>query len=466
MRLSARPSITVRLTLLFVIASSTVLLALGVVIASAVEQHFEDLDMEVLAGKMELTRRTLEAVKSHEDLQGLSQQLDHSLIGHQGLELMVISANQTLIFASPNASFPVRLIATSASQSPMRPLLWQHQEQTYRAIAAALPTGAGGDSRVMVAVATDIAHHQHFMHSFLLTLWAFVLGAAVLTGVLGWVAARRGLAPLRAMREQTRGVTAQQLSHRLPVASVPRELAELAQSLNDMLARLEEAFARLSDFSSDIAHELRTPVSNLMTQTQVALSRARSADEYRAILESNAEEFEHMARMIADMLLLAKAENGLVVPHRETLKLADELAALFDYYDAVAEEKGLGLALEGDAEVDADRPMLRRALGNLLSNALRHATPGSTVRVTVGAAEDAVWIAIENVGEPIGAEYLERVFDRFFRVDPSRQRAGEGSGLGLAITRSIVIAHGGTITAASSAASTRFTIRLPRRALA
>ena len=144
--------------------------------------------------------------------------------------------------------------------------------------------------------------------------------------------------------------------------------------------RLEEAFLRLSDFSSDIAHELRTPVSNLMTQTQVALSRARNADDYRSILESNAEEFEHMARMISDMLLLAKAENGLVVPHRETLQLGAEVRALFDYYDAVAEEKGITLMLEGDAEISADRLMLRRALGNLLSNAVRHATPGSSVR--------------------------------------------------------------------------------------
>src|SRR5674476_814655 len=122
-----------------------------------------------------------------------------------------------------------------------------------------------------------------------------------------------------------------------------------------MLARLEEAFRRLSDFSSDIAHELRTPVSNLMTQTQVALSKARSADEYRGILESNVEEFERMTRMISDMLLLAKAENGLVAPNRETVNMADEVRILFDYYEAVTAEKGLHLTLEGDAEVSADR---------------------------------------------------------------------------------------------------------------
>src|SRR5665811_1555660 len=195
------------------------------------------------------------------------------------------------------------------------------------------PSNMNERSKMIVTVATDIVHHQAFFRSFLQTLWLFVAGAAALTGLLGWAVARRGLGPLRAMREQAQVVTAQQLSYRLPVESAPLELAELAQSLNDMLARLEEAFRRLSDFSSDIAHELRTPVTNLMTQTQVALSRTRSAEEYRSILESNAEEFEHMGRMISDMLLLAKAENGLVVPSRETVNLATQVRALFDYYD-------------------------------------------------------------------------------------------------------------------------------------
>ena len=463
MRLIGRASITRRLTLLFALASSAVLLALGMVIASSVEKHFEDLDMEVLSGKLELTRHALASVRSHDDLQGLAQQLDDSLVGHHGLEVMVISANQTVLFATHHARFSPQLVASSVSQPPYRPVLWTLAGQTYRAVAVEMATGTHNDAKVMVAVATDIAHHQLYMRSFLQTLWQFVAGAALLTGLLGWVAVRRGLAPLRAMREQAQVVTAQQLSQRLPVASVPLELAELAQSLNDMLARLEEAFVRLSDFSSDIAHELRTPVSNLMTQTQVALSRARNADDYRSILESNAEEFEHMARMISDMLLLAKAENGLVVPHRETLQLGSEVRALFDYYDAVAEEKGISLALEGDAEISAERLMLRRALGNLLSNAVRHATPGSSVRVLISANADQVLIAMENQGDTIAQEFLERVFDRFFRVDPSRQRASEGTGLGLAITRSIVLAHGGSIAVTSDAGLTRFTMTLPRK---
>ena len=462
MRLTGRPSITGRLTLLFVSASSAVLLALGLVIASSVEKHFEQQDMDVLNGKMELARHTLEQWRLPDELPRITQQLNNALVGHHGLEVIVLDPTRHAIFATPGANIPHKLAAASAANQSHRPFTWALEDHRYRAIAAEFPTGLADRSGMIVAVSLNIAHHQAFMSSFLQTLWLFVAGAAALTGFLGWAVARHGLAPLRAMREQAQVVTAQQLSHRLPVESVPVELAELAQSLNEMLARLEEAFHRLSDFSSDIAHELRTPLSNLMTETQVALSRQRSADDYRSILESNAEELEHMARMISDMLLLAKAENGLVVPNRETIDLAVEVQALFEYYDAVAEEKRLTLSLDGDAEVSADRLMLRRALGNLLSNAVRHSTENSTIHVEIRMNPKSVLLYMRNSGDSIPSEYRQRVFDRFFRVDPSRQRSSEGSGLGLAITKSIISAHGGTISVESMGDATTFTLSLPR----
>ena len=418
--------------------------------------------MEALTSKMKLVRHTLEKLQSQNDLVRVAQQLDNALIGHHGLDVIIFGAKQEVIFASPNASVPIPLVSASAGRIPERAFTWTLEQRRYRAIAAELPTGIKDRSRVVVAVSLDLAHNQSFMRSFLRTLWLFVAGAAALTGVLGWAAARRGLAPLRAMREQAQVVTAQQLSHRLPVESAPIELAELAQSLNDLLARLEEAFHRLSDFSSDIAHELRTPVSNLMTETQVALSRPRSASEYRSILESNSEEFEHMARMISDMLLLAKAENGLPAQNRKTVNLAAEVRALFDYYEAVAEEKGLRLTLAGEAKVSADHLMLRRALGNLLSNAVRHSAVNSDIHVAIGADAETVSIGMTNTGDTIPPEYLERVFDRFCRVDHSRQHRSEGTGLGLAIARSIINAHGGCISVASHGGVTVFTIKLPR----
>lgn len=462
MSVPARVSMTARLTVLFVLVSTSVLLVLGFVVAAAVEKHFEEQDKEVLIGKMGLVQHTLEKLRSMGDLDGVMQSLDDALVGHHGLDVMVVGADQQLLFSSTQHPFALDLVRGTASRSPMQPTLWLRDGQHYRGIAAPVATGLADGLPVTVAVAIDIVHHQEFMQSFQRTLWAFIAAAAALAGVLGWAAARHGLAPLRNMREQTNAVTAQHLSYRLPVQAMPVELSQLAQSLNDMLSRLEAAFGRLTAFSSDIAHELRTPVSNLMTETQVALSRERSTAEYQRILESNAEEFDHLGRMIADMLLLAKADNGLFIPNLQTLQLASEVRALFDYYDAVADEKGVKFTLEGDGTLGADRLMLRRALGNLLSNAIRHATPHTAVEVSIQAGVKSIEICVLNTGDAIAPEHLERVFERFFRVDPSRQISSEGTGLGLAITKSIVAAHGGTITVTSSDKDTVFRVFLPR----
>jgi len=461
--LSGKISITRRVTLLFVAASSAVLLALGFVVATAVDRHFEQQDVEHLEGKLALARDTLTTLKSPGDLTFVVQLLDASLAGDLDSEMLIVGFNGSVLFATGRIQFPLDQVFDSAKKRPLQPLVWRIGKQNYRVMTAVLPTGISPESRMVIAVATSITPHEAFMRSFLYTLWLFVASAAVLTGVLGWAAARRGLAPLRTMRQQAQVVTAQQLGNRLQVDSMPVELAELAQSFNDMLARLEDAFKRLSDFSSDIAHELRTPVTNLMTQTQVALSKNRDVEEYRDILASNADELDHMSRMISDMLLLAKAENGLVVPNRKIVHLATEARTLFDYYEAVAEEKGLQFALQGDATVSADQLMLRRALANLLSNAIRHATANSILRVHLSHDAKAVWISVENTGETIAPEHLERIFDRFFRVDRSRQHNSEGNGLGLAITKSIVLAHGGTIHASSISDTTRFTIWLPHQ---
>jgi two-component system heavy metal sensor histidine kinase CusS len=387
--------------------------------------------------------------------------LDNSLIGHHSLEVMVLDSKGRVIFSTSTGGLSLEIVVDSANRKPDQPMIWRLGEKAYRGLVSKLPTGDSGQPKVTVAVAMGMVHHEAFMQSFRQTLWVFVGCAAVLTGFLGWLVARHGLSPLRAMREQTRAITAHRLNQRLSVRSIPSELGELAHSLNEMLTRLEEAFLRLSGFSSDIAHELRTPVSNLMTQTHVVLSRTRSADEYRGILESNAEEFEHMARMISDMLLLAKSENELLVPNRESVDLSNEVLALFDYYEAIADERQIHLDVEGEGEVVADRLMLRRAIGNLLTNAIRHSVVNSSIKVNIKETPRGVRVEVVNQGDPIPEEFLERIFDRFFRVDPSRQRTTEGTGLGLAIAKSIVTAHSGTISAASSGKQTVFTIDLP-----
>jgi len=457
----ARRSLTARLTLLFAGVSTTVLLLLGLLVGILVERHFVEMDLMLLQGKLELVRQAFAHSRPQSAGDDLAQRLDPALVGHQDLAVEVRGGDRTLLYSSRDAMVPGRLWASRGEGN--EPVVWEAADgRRYRGISRTLSAPTAGDAGVLVAAAIDLAHHEHFMRSFRQALWTVVTLAALLSGFLGWLVARRGLAPLRDICSVAAGITAARLDQRLTAAAIPQELAEVVQTLNDMLARLEESFRRLANFSSDLAHELRTPVSNLLTQTQVTLARERSADEYREVLASNAEELERLSRTVADMLFLARADNDLLVPHRELIELADEVGSLFDFYEALAEDRGLQLQKSGSAIVRGDRLMLRRAIGNLLSNAVRHASPGGrvTVRVEVSVSGEAV-VSVANSGETIAPENLPRLFDRFWRVDGSRQHAGEGAGLGLSIARSIARAHHGDILVSSGSGLTVFELRLP-----
>ena len=458
-------SITFRLTLFFSTASTAVLLVVGYLIGTLVEAHFEELDLMELNGKLELVGHTLAKARTPTDMAVVPQNLADALVGHPGLSVAVVGPDRNLLFKSSGAVFPTALLENRPPEDlamRARPVVWEQDGQGYRGIAAAAVTGIAGQPPVTVVVAVNIEHHRIFMEAFHKRLWLAIAASIALTALLGWIAARRGLAPVRELADMTQGISANRLGDRLPPESVPTELIDLAIAFNDMLARLEGSFRRLSDFSSDLAHELRTPISNLMTQTQVAISKARSADQYREVLYSNLEEYERLARMIADMLFLAKADNGLIVPSSEMVDLATEVRELFGFYEAFAEEQGVSLVLAGAGVVRGDRLMIRRALSNLLSNAIRHTPRDGSVKVLIDQRKSGeTQLTVDNPGEDIEPEHLPRLFDRFYRVDRSRQKASEGAGLGLAITKSIVEAHQGTIRISSSNGSTRFAITFP-----
>lgn len=462
---AGRRSLTFRLTLLFAVLSTAVLTALGALVGVLVERHFVELDMELINGKIELLEHAVEKVRSPHELALLPAQLDEALVGHGGLMVKLLGPDGATVFATPGAEFPEALLKSADSARPVPPVIWEtaaHVPQ--RGSVALAHTGMAGAAPVVLAVATDISHHVHFMTSFRTTLWAIIVAAVLLTSFLGWLVTRRGLAPLQALRQRAAAITSQRLDHRLSLDAVPAELIDLTNTLNDMLARLEESFRRLSDFSSDLAHELRSPVSNLLTETQVMLSKARTPDEYRDVLASNAEELERLSRMISDMLFLAKADNHLIVPDRRPVDLAAEVRGVLDYYEGLAEENGIALSATGSGQVSGDRLMLRRAISNLLSNAIRHTPRSGRIVIAIAMPEgdvSVVKLSVSNSGSAIAPEHLPRLFDRFYRVDASRERYSEGAGLGLAITLSILRAHGGEARVRSVAGTTTFELILP-----
>ncbi|GLR25611.1 heavy metal sensor histidine kinase [Limnobacter litoralis] len=455
-----RTSLTLRLTLLFTLISTLVLLTLGGTINSLVEQHFVKLDSELLNGKLSLVRAALAECKSAKELQKLPPRLNDALIGHHGLSVEILEPlSGIVIFAHRPEGLPANIAALPLNKVMKKETT--RNGEPIRYLGGQANAAYANSPTLIVALASNLNEHEAFMHSFRITLWVIVLSAALVSGLLGWAAVRRGLAPLNEIRKNTAAITANKLSQRLLTAHMPAELAQVTLTLNEMFARLEDSFQRLSHFSSDIAHELRTPVNNLLTQTQVTLSKNRSIEEYRDVLASNAEEFERLSRTIRDMLFLAKADHGLVIPNPLPVHLHEEVQGVLDFYEPLTDDKKITVTLTGESTVRGDSAMLGRAISNLISNAVRHTPEGGYINVSITSERNRVCLSVINSGQTIAQEHLKKLFDRFYRTDASRQRDSEGSGLGLPITRSIVKMHGGDVSVRSENENTQFDIWLP-----
>ena len=450
-------SLTLRLALPYALATVLLLLATGGYLLYVIDRHFIEQDAAELHGKLTLASRLVAKAHGEGRRDELPLQLDDALVGHHHLSLRLTQAG-TAPYAWGHGGFPATLDA-AANAEAAKLQSWQDGDRHYRGVALRLPATDGGGT---LAVAVDIAHHRAYFAEVRLALGIALALAALLALAVGWLVARVGLAPLRQTAQLAREISAERLDRRIPAEHVPPELEDLATSFNAMLDRLQDAILRLSAFAADLAHEMRTPVSNLMMQTQVTLAQARDADTYREVLVSNLEEYERLARTIGDMLFIAKADNGLIVPSRETVDLVPELGELFEFFEPLADERGVRLVMRGSARAHGDRAMLRRALSNLVSNAIRYTTPGGEVTVTLVQAGDAASMTIANPCAPIADADLARLFERFHRGDAARRDGGDGTGLGLAIVRAIVQAHGGTITAQRTVDGISFEVLLPR----
>lgn len=453
--LRARLSLTARLTIFFAAMASFVVLGLGTLVFLAVNQHFADMDHEALAEKRLLIEDILQRASSADDAR---RRLEETLGFRGDLLAEVSTADGGVIYRSPSTASSAVAAAHDAGLqrgrmdrgAPLRSLSFASKTEF-----SALP--------VAVWMGLDTHLHAQFLRLMQRGLLAYMAVAIALSALLAWLAARQALAPLQHIRSRAAVVAGSRLDERMPVASVPPEMAELARELNQMLDRLQQDFERLAEFSADIAHELRTPLTNLLTQTQVTLSTARDPATYQDVLGSNAEELEWLGRMVSDMLFLAKAEHGIDLPDRERFSAHDDAHALLEFHAAVAEEKCISMTVEGAGDIVGDRSMFRRAISNLLSNALRHAPEGGTVRIRIENDTRTTTVSVENTGEDIPPDALPRLFDRFYRAGSARTHAGSGgTGLGLAIVQAIAHIHGGTVSATSADGYTCFAVVFPR----
>jgi two-component system heavy metal sensor histidine kinase CusS len=300
-----------------------------------------------------------------------------------------------------------------------------------------------------IQIALDISYQQMLLKQWQSNFFVGILFLTLIAIFTGFFIARRGMNSLWELIQKTKALSASSLHQKIDLALWPSELKKLGVAFNDLFDRVEKSFSRLNQFSADLAHELRTPINNIMGQTEIALSKVKSAEEYQNLLGSNLEELQRISEIIENLLFLARAENHEIDLAKTKLRVADEIRLLCDFYQILADEKNIRMILEGDAEIFANSVMFRRAISNLLKNALKYSLENSEIKITIQRDRDHVKIMIQDEGIGIAADHLPHVFTRFYRVDEARSHHSGGTGLGLAIVKSIVELHQGLISISS-----------------
>lgn len=429
-------------------------------------QELDSQARERLRGKLEQVQYALIEEPDVGAISADAHGLNDLLIGHNELHIAVSRPGSGVALASFSviARESLTRVRREIGQDPY--MNWRAGDGSRLLSLAAQGRVRNGET-VAVVVTVDRRADDKLKASFLRTALLVALPIALALVVVGdWWIARRGLRPLFRLRQAVTSVTTRDLSYRLEDNGLPAELREVATAFNRMLARLEDGVSRLFQFSGDLAHEMRTPISNLLGKTQVTLSKARSADEYRSVLESNAEELERLSRLVDDMLFLAQVDHAQAALRWEAVDLKQEATHVAEFFESVAEEQEVTVRVDGSGVIQADRLMIRRAISNLVSNAIRHTPRGRSVTVRITETPDtSASVSVLNTGESISPEHLPRLFERFYRADPGRARTQGGTGLGLAIVKSIMILHGGNANAESGPGGiTSFHLVFPNRA--
>ena len=317
----------------------------------------------------------------------------------------------------------------------------------------------GDSATIVVGRSVDDALEllQHYRNTI---AQAVILGALAALA-LSYLLVHRGLRPLHRITEEAGRINVEGLHVRFDPGGVSPELRELSQSMNGMLSRLEQGFELLSQYTENLAHDLRTPVNNLRGQTEVLLSRRRSAEEYQGLLVSNLEEYERLSRMIENILFLARAGNATIAVRRADLNLDEQLHQVAAYFEGLADESGVTLRVTAAGSIRADAELFRRAISNLLANSLRYTPRGQAIELSTERTADGTVVRVSNPGPAIAPEHLDRIFERFYRVDEARSNSSDSTGLGLAIVRSIMELHQGKATAENRDGLVRFSLFFP-----
>lgn len=446
-------SITFRLTLLYTLSTAGILAACCVLVYWMLARNVDHLAGQFLEDEVHDIRTALRefhsnprAMDAEINMEGLYPNYYARVMDGQGRNLAVTPHMGEVV---KSFQFPRPVQAT---ESPRQFTKTRANDGRWYLLASAWgQVGPAGGTQMVVQVALDVSKEERLIQNFGQRLAEVVLLGLCLSAAAGVAVAGMGMRPLTKITSAAQRIGPTQLHERIGSMHWPQELTALAEAFDEMLDRLEDSFARLSQFSADMAHELRTPINNLMGEAEVSLSKPRTTEEYQRVLASSLEECGRLSRLIESMLFLARAENAETELKRSPLDARREMETVREFYDGVAEEQGVEVACAGDGQLNADPLLFRQALGNLLSNALHYTPRDGKVLISVAPSREG-WmdISVTDTGTGIDPEHLPRIFDRFYRADRSRSQHPQGLGLGLAIVKSILALHGGTVAIKST----------------
>ncbi len=462
-------ALTARIVGGYTLAAAVILSSSAFFLYRGLEQGFVVEDTELLSDQIEQVRGLV--AKGEGDLED-TRQFILGAAGVRNLEKYygrLLDEHGAVIAETPGMDRVAPATAgfstpISAGEELKEVIYWHDSQGIFALLGSAQIVRSGGGEPWVFQIALDADHVAEWLGEYRERLYWMIGGGTFVTALLGWFVTRRGLRPLRQITAAVKDVTAHEMHGSLDAKQWPSELAALAGEFDEMLARLRKSFEQITQFSADVAHEFRTPLNNLMGATSLALSKPRDTEDYRAALEANLEQFERLGRMVESLLFIARAENAQAVLELSSCDVAASAREVADFFSALAEDRGIALTTEGEGRVQADEVLLRLALTNLISNALRHTPHGGEVKVRVAPLGDGCEIAVSDTGVGIAEEHRARLFDRFYRVDASRAGSESGSGLGLAIVKSVLTLHGGTVSVESEPGrGTRFRIFFPAK---
>lgn len=447
-------SLSMRLGLSVVFMGAALVVLLTILAYFALTHELSSLATESLRGKLsQMEHRLAEDKLTTRDLKDQPHELLDLVLGHDNLRLTIYESGAQVRELLSINDLPA---ASPASDTPLGTISYDKSTDSrdHNILIATTAMRLVDGEKIIVRLAMDRTSDEDLLSAYFKSTLAALPFVLLFIGAGAWWVVQRGLKPLKRFGKIASLVSTQDLTHRIPVERLPKELGELAEGINFMLHRLDGGVQQLSQFSDDLAHELRSPISNLMGKAQVSLSRQRTQEEYKAVLESSIEELERVTRIVSDMLFIAHVSHPAALVKFEAISLGDEVSRVVDLFQMAAEEKHITLSIEGAGEVRGDRLMIQRAISNLLSNAIRHTPTGNSIDLSIEEREGSTILSIRNPGSGIAQQHLPHIFERFYRVDASRCRADGGTGLGLSIVRSIMSLHHGSVSVDSTVGGT------------